>query len=192
MQHERPACPLWRGCWGFSVFCCLVFALLTVSGSWAGTASQARCSGSCWRPMLLGTSTSRCLLPFCSAAAAEIPLGKRAGRSTLTCEGAGLLLPLCKSRKAGVGCEREHFTETSSSLRSPEAVKGSLRPHHQSCPLGSAGPVSCTALPTESCSITLGRQPTGAELPVLLFIFHSLSGQRGRRGTGSACSLRFP
>lgn len=63
--------------------------------------------------MLLGTSTSCCLLPFYSAAAAEILLGKRAGR-TLACEGAGLLLPLYKSRKAGVGCEREHFTETSS------------------------------------------------------------------------------
>lgn len=117
--------------------------------------------------MLPGTSSSRCPLPFCSAgnpgtSAAEILQGKRAGRSP-ACEGAGLLLPLHKSGKAGVGCETTLLKQARSVL--PRGCERESVLPSQSCPSDSAGPVSCTALPAESCSVTLARQPAGTELP---------------------------
>lgn len=82
----------WGGHCGFSVLCCFVFAVLTGSAGWR---ELSRDGGSCWRPVLLGTLTSRCLPPFCSPRHTRNPTGKeREG----ACEGAGPLLPLRKQK----------------------------------------------------------------------------------------------
>lgn len=183
----QPACPLWRGCCGFSVFCRLVFAVPTGQGlrarHSAAVAAGGRC---CWahRPPAASCPSAplavqeRALLKSCWGREREgAPLAGERGRSC----------PYVRAEKQARAARESTLLKQAQSAQPRGCEKESVPPS-QSCPPGSAGPVSCTALPTESCSVTLARQKSST----LPFIFCSLSGQRGRRGTGSACSPCCP